>query len=516
MRTRARSTRDTVAGVLVLVALVALPLLSVRLIGVIHAQAAPAVAVPTTTPAPTTPAEVPIAWTAEQARRALAAGSVARLPGAPAVVDEAALRPVLARTGWRVLLLPFTGSDGRERHRGELDRLRAALGGDDRLVVVSGLRVEAGRSHQLIGPRDMAEVAAVLGTADVTEPVLSAVLDGHVRATPDPVPAGGVDEVAAALASTGRYTAPGLAPVGPAPDALVAVLPAGQPTDLTARLGERFPGERVVVVRGRWVEVAGPDPDLVRTAVTAYYGRSYFRLAEWGPDPLALGSLVLAEVDQALAARAAAATAPAVDDQPPAWRSAALPWALACAAVLLVGVPAALRLRPARRRLARAEADLLLRDHLAAEVAALAADLATVRAHSRPHAELPTSAATQRATAPAPGLADLRTDTTQHAEHHGGTAAATRTHGHGTDPLTSVTDQQVEAHGLRLDHADPAADPPRARTRSHDPADLLADAAVEHARARDLLLDGADPAAVQAAVAAARAALDEVRFGVSV
>ncbi|PWW64216.1 hypothetical protein DFQ13_103185 [Actinokineospora spheciospongiae] len=377
--------RDTTLVVLVVLLLFSTPFVIAGIRFLATHGGEPPVSAPATTT--TTAADAPIPWTAEEAVRALADDHVARLPGAPAVVDEGRVRPELERAGWKLLLLPFSGTDSRDRHRDELRRLRDEHGGD-RLVVVSGLRVEVGRSHRLIGPENMAEVAAVLGTADLTESVLTALAEDRPHAEPAaPVPAEAaqVERVAADLAARSVHTGPGVpaaeederwSRAGPDLAVRIAVLPAGPATDLVHRLGARFPRDLVVVVRGRWVDMAGPEPDVARTARDAYYGQNFFRLAEWGPDPLRLGSLLVEEVGGTRAARAAALVAPSADAGPPAWATAVAPWAFAGAAVLLVGVPVALRHRPSRLRRERAVAERVARNRLAAEVTALAGEIA--------------------------------------------------------------------------------------------------------------------------------------------
>jgi hypothetical protein len=243
----------------------------------------------------------------------------------------------------------------------------------------------------VVNPSDMAEVAYVLGTGDVTGMVLTAVdgkshdavPDRHARVA-DPAT---VDAAARALAAHGVYSAPGTAAVPhdggwhqvvPGKTVRVAVLPAAAPgalpPDLATPLGARFPGDLVVVVQGLWVQLAGPGADLRRTAVDGYYGDYFDQTAEWGPPQVNLG-LLLAEKYGQLAANRAVVEHPQRDPDPLPFVVGWLPWVFAGTVLVLVAASLAVRWRLAVRRHQRDVAARARRGRLAGRLTAVAADL---------------------------------------------------------------------------------------------------------------------------------------------
>jgi hypothetical protein len=330
-----------------------------------------------------------LGWTVAQAKAAVAGGEVSRVVGAPARVDEGRLRAALAGSGKRVLLLPYSGVETRERYEKQVDTLAGSDHG--KLIVVEGLDVSVPGTGTVVGPSDLAEVSYVLGTGDVTGMVLAAIDGRSHDAVPDRTARAAdpatVDAVAAGLAARGVYTAPGLPTVGhrggwrdlvPGRTVRLAVLPAAAPgrlpPDLATPLGARFPGDLVVVVQGLWVQLAGPGADLRRTAIDGYYGDYFDQTAEWGPPRANLG-LLLAEKYGQLAANRAVVEHPERDPDPLPFVIGWLPWVFTGTVVAVVAGSLVVRWRLAVRRHRRTAAERGRRGRLAARLTAVAADL---------------------------------------------------------------------------------------------------------------------------------------------
>ncbi|OLF18738.1 hypothetical protein [Actinophytocola xanthii] len=329
-----------------------------------------------------------LSWTVAEAEAALARSPVARLPGSPAVVDEARVRAALAGTGRKVLLLPYSGVDTRNQHDARVREVRAAVGRNT-LVVASGLNVSAPVGS--VVPSSMDEARQVLATGDLTTFLLTAIKErSHdLESLPPTAPAdpAEVDAVTRDLAANRVHTAPGIEPVTdtdrwddivPGAVVRIAVLPPAAPetprTDLTAALGERFPGDLVVVVRGLWVEFSAPDPELSRITLSGYYGAHFGQLAKWGPRQVNLG-LALAREYATLLANRAAVLAPRRAADPVPFVLTGLPWVFAGTVAVVGGSVLAVRRRAARRRRGAEEARRVERERLSAALAGIAAGI---------------------------------------------------------------------------------------------------------------------------------------------
>jgi hypothetical protein len=343
-------------------------------------------------PVPSVEVEEPtgtLGWTVAQAEAALAESPVARLPGSPAVFDEARVRAALAATGRKVLLLPYSGVDTRDQQDRQVREVRAAVGADE-LVVASGLAVAAPGARSVV-PSSMDEVRQVLATGELTAFLLTAIEErSHdLENLPPTAPAdpAEVDAIARDLAGNRVHTGRGIQPVAdtgrwddivPGAVVRVAVLPPAAPqaprTDLTVALGARFPGDLVVVVRGLWVEFAAPDPDLSRAALSGYYGAHFLQFAKWGPRPVNLG-LALAREYATLRANRAAVLAPRRAPDPVPFVLSGLPWIFAGTVAGVGGSVLAVRRRAARRRLAAEQARRVERERLSAALAGVAAGI---------------------------------------------------------------------------------------------------------------------------------------------
>ncbi|WP_344319609.1 hypothetical protein, partial [Actinocatenispora thailandica] len=333
--------------------------------------------------APTT-----LGWTLAQARAAVAADRVARLPGAPAVLDEKRIRAALAHRKARVLALPFAGLDSYKAYDKQVGKLAATRPEHaGKLVVVTGLTVRIEPDGGSVTPSTMSEIRQILTTHEMTEMVLTGI-DGKSRNGDGPsrlpdAPSTLVDTVAAGLSAHRVYTAPGLPTVtatarwddiADGPAVRLATLPPGAPDNLARQLAARFPGDLIVVVRGQWTDLAGPDPRLQSAAVYGYYGQYFEQTAKWGPPAANIGLLV-AEYYGKARANAAVVEHPdrAADPLPIVltW----LPWIFAAAVGVLLAGTLAVRWRLVARRRDRRRAETARRAGLQARVAGTGARL---------------------------------------------------------------------------------------------------------------------------------------------
>ncbi len=245
------------------------------------------------------------------AEQAVGTQQIYRAPGAVAELDEPRVRAELA-PDTRVVLAPFVDMDHTDAYSATTSTLTSwARAQELKLIVVTGLSVRLLSAPSLTGghftPSGLSGLQAQLAYSNVTDLVVLAarnVLDGtHHLDDPHPAQAGpDPDEVAtlvAALRANPRYVAPGARdeipptalPASLTPDlpfrvALLPSLPLGALfMELAPALGEAFPGELVVVARGRWVEAAGPRQDEVGSARNYLLGRAETALERWVPRP---------------------------------------------------------------------------------------------------------------------------------------------------------------------------------------------------------------------------------------
>jgi hypothetical protein len=363
-----------------------------------HKTARPPSSSSSTAPSQPPAAESPLTWTAAQALAALRTQVIARLPGAPAVIDEGRVRAELAAKGGHLLLLPFSGVDTRKQHSAEVDKVTQGYHETGKLVVVSGVNVQSVTDSLVAEPSTMTDLTMVMGSYDVTDLVLTAVDNDKPTkqpvAPPAPLPTvpadpAQVETIARALVENQVYTAPGIPPatrddrwnrVGPGRTVRIAVLPplaAGAKFPaLAAALAQRFPRDLVAVVFGEWADFAGPDPDVQRTAVVAYYSQNYEQLAEWGPDPLTLGLVLVGEITDQRTRRDAALVTPDADTDPLSAVGAALPWIFTGTVLVLAGGGLVVRRRSALRRARRERDGRVSRARLTAGLTAVAAAIA--------------------------------------------------------------------------------------------------------------------------------------------
>lgn len=243
-------------------------------------------------------------WTADQVIAAFATDVIVRLPGAPAEFDEDALRADLAGSAVRVLLLPYLSADDEKAARDAEDTVELwATREDLTLITVTG--VEPGFSLFSVAPTSQSEAERLLAHQDVDQTLRFAVSRATERAgdavipepadppmgTPEPADSALVATVIAGLRADQVWTDPALTPVSSAPawslagpdrTVRVAVLPAvprGQPrVDLLGPVAAAFPDDIVMVITGRWIDIAGPDPAILRSSVMYLYGGGSDRL----------------------------------------------------------------------------------------------------------------------------------------------------------------------------------------------------------------------------------------------
>lgn len=237
-------------------------------------------------------------WTADQVVAAFATDVVVRTPGAPAELDEDALRADLAGSRVRVLLLPYL-SDEQEDAARDTSRTVEGWAADADLTLITVTGVTPAFSLVDALPTTLGEAERLLAHQDVTPTLRFAVSRASAQdgdaiipepsdtplGTPVPADADLVATVTAALRTDGVWTDPSLPPVTPTPawslvgpdrTLRVAVLPfrtREQPRiDLVTPLAAAFPDDIVMVLTGRWIDIAGPDPAILRSSVTYLYG----------------------------------------------------------------------------------------------------------------------------------------------------------------------------------------------------------------------------------------------------
>ncbi len=340
-------------------------------------------------------------WTLEQAESAIKLDAVSRLPGAPAYLDTNAVAQAIAGTSVRIILLPFTplDSDSRRSVGTRVSELRSwsSSEGID-LVAVTGLQVSI--SIFLVTPDSVSELEPVLSQLDVTHQVLSAIAKSTKRPDIPDTPArpvvtanpGQVSTIGAALAAAGIYNDPGLAEPQRIDSAWsaqfgtsvrAAFLPPGAPgaplTDLLTPLHRRFPGDVVIVVRGRWLEVVGPDDEVPQSARLWTYGYGQRPALGWDVQPTGLINVLADRVNLLRTGVVTDQTAPDPPTDPVSTAGRWTPWLFVWAAVALAAL-AAVRAGLGRRRSAvqREMADratTLARRSLSARLATVAGQI---------------------------------------------------------------------------------------------------------------------------------------------
>ena len=348
----------------------------------------------------TTAAPGPLSWTVAAAEDAVRRSSIGQVSGAPARIDRTRVTAALQGTGVRVLFLPFSGLDGREVYRDQVEQVATALLDQNlvadrkHLVVVEGLSVAV--DFLDVVPSTRGGLVPVFARYDVTDPVISAIDHAADRAdsttdpayppamqAADPAQAARIGDV---LAADQVYTAPGVAPVaglgsGGTSAGLtvrIAAFPAvteGEPlVDYLTPLAARFPDDLVVVVHGLWVQTAGPDPDLQQSASLYLYGQFLDQLATWGPDPVPLAKTVAGRIGD-LRSNRATARSPHEAADPVSATVRLAPWLFAGLAVLAGAASVVLSLRISGEKRLRRRAGRIARDRLVGRLTAVAARL---------------------------------------------------------------------------------------------------------------------------------------------
>lgn len=188
-----------------------------------------------------------------------------------------------------------------------------------KLIVVTGLSVTL-LPYTGFSPSGLSGLQAQLAYSDVTDLVALAarnVRDGTTHLD-DPQPAQAAPEAAevativAALRANPRYVAPGAGAAIPSDElpatvspgvpyrlALLPALPLGVAIpNLAPAVSQAFPGEVVIVVRGRWIDAAGPGQDQVDSARNYTLGRAAKAFQLWGTAPYLLVRFFLQRLTQ--------------------------------------------------------------------------------------------------------------------------------------------------------------------------------------------------------------------------
>ncbi|MTD17244.1 hypothetical protein GIS00_25260 [Nakamurella sp. YIM 132087] len=265
-----------------------------------------------------------VTWSPEAAIGELRTSDWAVMPGSVAVIDRTAVEAAIGDSGIKVLVTPFSGlsEEDRDAQYDAISEVRDAIEVDDvEVIEVTGLSV--GASIFDIVPSDLAELHPVLERFDVTGQVVAAAVYLQTRELPDDAPqatpatAATAAEVAATVADLRRD--PVVVRDGAVVDSdpeqlwrnrlpdgalrLVVMPPIAVGSDdigpTAADLAPSFPGETVVVLRGRWIDIAGPDQQELDSAVAWSYGFASSGLFGWELDPgpqVALVARRLAEI----------------------------------------------------------------------------------------------------------------------------------------------------------------------------------------------------------------------------
>lgn len=273
------------------------------------------------------PGAGPDALRVDRVAQAMRSEQVVTAPGAIAVFDPDVVLPALARDVRLVLGPPDPRLDSRFYDEVVVPLRAAAEEQEVAVVLVTGLdvRLVEGRDGGAGGAGTTASgldgLQVLLGSYDITDLVVlaaSLAADPDAGGTPDPVPdtpPATAEQAAPVLAGlqADRYwaapgTDPGLAGAQRWDDLLtgvglrIATLPAaerGAPQpDLLPALTAAFPGEVVVVVRGRWVDVGGPDQELLTSARNWALGRYSAFFTERGTPVDALVREVLERAEE--------------------------------------------------------------------------------------------------------------------------------------------------------------------------------------------------------------------------
>jgi hypothetical protein len=360
-------------------------------------------------------------WTLDQAEAAVGAGTIARLPGAPAVIDQAAVEQAIGEAPIRIAMLPFVPVDDN-RTTVEQRAVSLQTWGEDQgwgMVVIQGLQVLVSAFD--VQPGTVADLNPVLAGNDVTHQVLRAITvlqqqsvpsaggsvpaatgptatdrdSGGTGGAPAPLPAQTaadpeqVQQIGDALASSRVYSAPGVDPaqtvadswanVGAGLTVRAAFLPAvgagDSLTNLIGPLSKRFPHDVVVVVRGRWIDVAGPDQEVLDSALLWLYGNYMKPFLRWDVQPSQFVGLLAGQIGLLRTGVVSGQAAPTPPRDPVSGARGWLPW-LFVATALVLGAGGWWAGRARRRRRVVAEAGhregLLVRRRFGARLARVA------------------------------------------------------------------------------------------------------------------------------------------------
>ena len=356
-------------------------------------------------------ASAELAWSSEQAIAALTATTVVTLPGSPAVIDEQRLTQAIGTSSIKILAVPFaqpekpTDSRMDEATSDELQTVRSwALDRDIDLITVVGLHISLGGILEQ-RPDSIPDLQRTMLRSDLTPSLLFSVAyeqsgqdaadevsettetkTAEVAVPADPAT---TETIAAVLAQDKYYAAAGVdAPegafgdwqkvVGPDRVVRVALLPApaaGEPlVDQLGPLAARFPDDIVVVATGRWVQMAGPEQNLLDSAVLYGYGAFYDRIVQ---NDLPLANLVigmLRRVGDLRGGTVSDQAGPTTDD-PVSGVTPLLPWLFAGTAVLVLAALLLVRRRRSASEIVAARIERRERARTMAQLAPISEQL---------------------------------------------------------------------------------------------------------------------------------------------
>lgn len=248
------------------------------------------------------------------AMAALSTEQIYRAPGAVATYDEQQVRKALG-SDMKMLVEPFTGTYAKGHNYPTDDQYTDQVytpmedWADDHkvtLIDVTGLYVRA-YDGGAFGPSDIPELRTQTAYLDVTSAVLGLINYERTKATHfDSLPAPPIVAPSAAQLATVTdalrakrvYNAPGrdnpitldTGFVTKETGFTVRVaafppIPRGQPmVDYASALAKQFPGDDIFVSYGDWMDVAGPDLQVLESSRDYAYGRYEDATLEQGAD----------------------------------------------------------------------------------------------------------------------------------------------------------------------------------------------------------------------------------------
>ena len=349
------------------------------------------------------PPSTPTPFDAKSAIAALGSRSILRMAGAPASFDQAQISGRIRGTDVKLLLVPFQPYSA-EADR-EAERAQESIVGDwgdahhVQVILVIGLEIHLLSKYVVVTPDNLTELRPVLENYDLTvqlqmsldllrnskqdEPVATTAAPAAPRALP----------AAAVTAMVQRLRVDDTAVVGDIPltkdpqklwrDSIprqrlrlvIEPPPTGDPGELAKPLSARFPGDVVIVIRGRWIEIAGPDQALLDSAVLYSYGAAAVGFTAWAVTPDLYVNYLAQRIALLRSGSVSGQASPAAAPDPVRSVGRSIPILVAATALMLVLVLLVLRRRRAAGLRESARSAARTRDRVAGRLPGVAAGI---------------------------------------------------------------------------------------------------------------------------------------------